>query len=200
VRREIAAARINAKAEAIARLSRLFNQRLTQGRLMEPASDSARFYLTQLEQSDSAHPSTRLARLSFSQRLVEEARTAMDRGDLVAAQTYVTDARRLGVASSTIGAVEREIASARATPARYVETISAQRLERTRYVPPVYPQEAYQRGLSGSVELIFTVKSDGRTADINVESSTPPRVFDAAAVEAVEKWRYDAVHPILHHP
>jgi periplasmic protein TonB len=188
VRREVARARINAKAESMARLAQLFNQRLTQGRLMEPA-DSARFYLTQLEKADSAHPTTRLARLSLSQRLSEEARSAVNRGDMKSAQAFVTSARKLGVTSNTLSSVERELAATRA-PVSNFDLISAGKLERTRYVPPVYPPMAYQQGLSGSVELTFIVRIDGRVTDVNIQSSTPPQVFDSAAVEAVTKWRY----------
>jgi TonB family protein len=191
VRREVARARINAKAEAMARLAQLFNQRLAQGRLMEPASDCARFYLTQLERSDSAHPSTRLARLSLSQRLAEEARSAVNRGDYASAQAFVANARKLGVASNTLTAVERDLSAARSPQfSNDDDLISASRLERTRYVPPIYPESAKQRGLSGMVELIFTVTSDGRVDDVDIQRASPPQVFDEAAVEAVRKWRY----------
>lgn len=196
IRRDIARARINAKADSMARLSQLFNQRLSQGRLMDQ-QDSARSYLAQLEQADASHPSTRLARVSLSGRLLEEARGALVRGDLSGAQSYVTDARRLGASSVAAAAVEREIASVRGSGSgspvrrRVPEgPISASRLERTRYVPPDYPMEARTRGVTGSVELTFTVRVDGRVTDVNVESATPPRVFDDAAVDAVRRWRY----------
>jgi TonB family protein len=189
VRRDIARARINAKADSMARLSQLFNQRLSQGRLMDQ-TDSARSYLAQLEQSDASHPSTRLARVSLSGRLLEEARSATLRGDLATAQSFVANARRLGASAVTAATIEREIAAARDFSTRADLPISAARLERTRYVPPEYPMEARQRGLSGAVELTFTVGADGRVSDVNVESATPPRVFDEAAVDAVRKWRY----------
>jgi TonB family protein len=180
----------------MARLAQLFNQRLAQGRLMEQ-TDSARFYLTQLEQSDSSHPSTRLARVTLSGRLLEEARTATGRGDLVAAQSFVSDARKLGANSLQASAVERQIAAARDNSGRGASAadglISAGRLERLKYVPPDYPAEARQRGVSGAVELTFTVRADGKVTDVNVESATPPRVFDDAAIDAVRKWRYRPV-------
>jgi protein TonB len=190
IRRDIARTRINAKADTMARLSQLFNQRLNQGRLLE-TSDSARSYLTQLEQSDASHPSTRLARVSLSGRLLEEARQATNRGDLVAAQGFVSNARKLGANSVNAAAVERAIAAARDDSGRATDgTISAGRLERLRYVPPDYPMEARQKGLSGNVELTFTVRSDGKVSDVSIENSTPPQIFDEAAIEAVRKWRY----------
>ena len=190
IRRDIAGARINTKADTMARLAQLFNQRLSQGRLMD-STDSARTYLTQLEQWDSSHPSTRLARVSLSGRLLEEARLSTRRGDLVAAQNFVSNARGLGANSVNAAAIEREIAAARDRTGRSVDAIiSAGRLERTKYVPPDYPVEARQNGLSGSVELTFTVRTDGRVTDVNVERSTPADVFNDAAIDAVSKWRY----------
>jgi protein TonB len=50
--------------------------------------------------------------------------------------------------------------------------------------------EARQKGLSGNVELTFTVRSDGKVSDVSIENSTPPQIFDEAAIEAVRKWRY----------
>jgi protein TonB len=123
--------------------------------------------------------------------LLEEARKAVGRGDLTGAQTFVTNARKLGANSVNAAAVERQIAAARDDSARAADgTIAAGRLERVRYVSPEYPMEARQRGLSGNVELTFTVRADGTVSDVRVEDSTPPLVFDDAAIEAVRKWRY----------
>jgi protein TonB len=49
--------------------------------------------------------------------------------------------------------------------------------------------------MSGWVELEFTVRADGSTGDIVVTNSSPRRTFDAAAVTAVEQWRYK---PVMH--
>ena len=42
----------------------------------------------------------------------------------------------------------------------------------------------------GSVVLEFTIAADGTTKDIVVVESSPPGLFDQAAVEALGKWRY----------
>jgi protein TonB len=39
------------------------------------------------------------------------------------------------------------------------------------------------------------VRADGSTGDIVVTNSSPRRTFDAAAVTAVEQWRYK---PVMH--
>lgn len=57
-------------------------------------------------------------------------------------------------------------------------------------VPPEYPRAAALRRTQGYVIVAFTVNSDGRTSDVQVVSSSPRRVFDAAARAAVEQWRF----------
>jgi TonB family protein len=63
-------------------------------------------------------------------------------------------------------------------------------LVRTRHVTAAYPVRAAAQGIEGWVELEFTVSADGRTRDVLVTDSNPPRVFDRAAAAAVARWRY----------
>ncbi len=49
------------------------------------------------------------------------------------------------------------------------------------------------RGITGWVELEFTVLADGSTGDIVVTNSNPRRTFDTAAMTAVGQWRYKPV-------
>jgi len=55
---------------------------------------------------------------------------------------------------------------------------------------PAYPARARLRRQEGAVVLEFVVDSAGTTRDIEVVLSDPPGVFDAAAVGAVERWRF----------
>jgi protein TonB len=43
------------------------------------------------------------------------------------------------------------------------------------------------------VRVRITVDTQGRVADAQVLSGTPPGVFDQAAVNAVRKWRFEPV-------
>lgn len=56
--------------------------------------------------------------------------------------------------------------------------------------PPRYPQEAQLAGISGWVKLRFTVAADGTTRDVQVVLAEPPGVFDAAAIEAAQRFFY----------
>jgi protein TonB len=61
----------------------------------------------------------------------------------------------------------------------------------TRRVAPDYPDGARRRQVEGTVEVEFTVMRDGRVSDPIVVAADPPDVFDAAAVSAVRRWRYE---------
>lgn len=61
-----------------------------------------------------------------------------------------------------------------------------------RQVPPRYPPGAGRRRLEGTVEVGFTINPDGSVSDVEVIRSDPPRIFDRAAVAAMEEWQYEA--------
>jgi len=188
--REEQRVRTAAKADAMARLALLFNQRLTQGRVVDPAGDSAKFYLTQLVQSDAAHPSTVLARQTFASHSLDEARTAARRQDYAAARRWLSEAHDAGADDASIGSVDHDIASAQETAKHDSDFVTATRSQLTRYVDPVFPTSARIRGLSGWVDVQFMVKSDGSTGDIGIVGAQPVGVFETSAMEAVRKWHY----------
>ena len=57
---------------------------------------------------------------------------------------------------------------------------------------PVYPRDALRDGVSGEVTVAFTINADGSVSGAKVASSNPRRVFDAAALEAIRKWKFEA--------
>jgi protein TonB len=56
-------------------------------------------------------------------------------------------------------------------------------------VEPQYPPAASRRGLEGWVQLRFTISTAGSVKDAIVVSSSNS-VFDRAALQAVNKWKY----------
>ena len=58
---------------------------------------------------------------------------------------------------------------------------------------PDFPREALRSGQSGEVQVEFTVGTDGTVTSARVVRSTPPRVFDRAALSAVNRWRFQPV-------
>ncbi len=56
--------------------------------------------------------------------------------------------------------------------------------------PLHYPPDAEQRGIEGAVTVRMLVGRDGEVRQVTVLESTPAGVFDAAAVEALQRWRF----------
>ncbi len=67
------------------------------------------------------------------------------------------------------------------------------RLKLVHNEPPDYPSAEYDRGIGGQVILSYVVDPQGRTQEVAVVKSTPPGLFDRAAMSAVRQWRYAPV-------
>ena len=186
--------RTAAKADALAQLGLLFNQRLAQGKVLEPTSDSAKFYLGRLVQSAPTHPSTLAAHQAFAQRTLDEARSAVRGQDYAGAQRWLAEAHDAGVDAGSINAVNNDIKAAQDAAKRASEVVLATALELTHYVPPEFPASARARALSGWVDVQFMVLKDGSVSDVSVVGADPAGQFEQSAMEAVRKWKY---HPIL---
>lgn len=57
-------------------------------------------------------------------------------------------------------------------------------------IEPVYPTEARLKNLEGFVTLEFQVNVLGDVTGIEVIESSPKRIFDKAAINAVRKWKF----------
>ena len=57
-------------------------------------------------------------------------------------------------------------------------------------IEPRYPVKAAQEGITGWVTLSFTIDDNGVPEDLRVVASHPADVFDAEALRAVSRWRY----------
>ncbi|MFZ0870383.1 MAG: energy transducer TonB, partial [Rhodanobacter sp.] len=55
---------------------------------------------------------------------------------------------------------------------------------------PNYPRPALQAQQTGWVVVAFTIDVDGRPRDVKVVDSQPRIVFDHAAVDAVNRYRF----------
>ena len=93
------------------------------------------------------------------------------------------------------GATEPAVANTQPQTAPPVESapVPISSLKRQRYVAPKYPRAAERRNLSGWVDVIFTVTTDGTVSNVDVRNSEPGQTFVNAAVRAVEKWEFDPI-------
>jgi protein TonB len=173
----------------VSRLAALVQTRIDEGRLLEPAQDSALYQLGQLRAVDVAGTQYATSARALSDRLLERGRGAVGERKPDIAQNYAAAARQVGVNEAGVAALERDVAqlrSAGATP-----TVSNDQIKRTRYIAPEYPREAMLKDIEGSVKVRFTIDSDGKVSEAFVVSSTPDRVFDKAALNAVRRWRFE---------
>lgn len=58
-------------------------------------------------------------------------------------------------------------------------------------VHPQYPQEALMRGIEGWVDVSLQITASGDVIDPRVEESSRGRLFNRAALAAVEQWKYE---------
>jgi TonB family protein len=179
--------RLALQAQNITQLAQQFNDRLNQGKLVQPANDSARFYLTQLKQVGGDHPATRLAEEALATRLLAEARSFVAKQDFAAARRWLVEARDAGADATRITAVESEITVAQVVPPPLAESS----LHKIRHVDPEYPADARASGAGGWVDLDLIVEADGTVSEIAVVGAQPKGLFEKAAVSAARKWRYE---------
>lgn len=63
-------------------------------------------------------------------------------------------------------------------------------LKPVKRVDPVYPPEAARSGVTGFVEVEFTVDASGKVSSVSVVNAKPTRMFESAAVKAVKQWTF----------
>lgn len=57
-------------------------------------------------------------------------------------------------------------------------------------VQPAYPRRAKQAGIEGYVTMEVLIRADGTVTRAKVLESDPPRLFDEAALRAIERWKF----------
>jgi TonB family protein len=196
MRADIDAARIgNARADR-ARLLVLANQRIAQGRLVDPKADSALHYFDMLRAADPQFEGLADTGALLASRALAESRSALSAGNLDRADALVRAATDADGPTAETADLSAKIMAARvARPAsvatREPAVLPENRMRRTAFSAPAYPARARERGAEGWVDIEFTVTRDGTTQDAVVRAAEPAGVFDRAALEAVRRWRYE---------
>jgi TonB family protein len=182
---ELVGARQKAVQADTDRALQLTRAALREGRLTDPAQDSAAWYLGQLQSSDPANAALPDASRELSGKLLERARAAVLAGK--SGDADLAQAKRWGADPKDVLAVQQLAAPKSKGPD---PASLASSLKRLRAPSPDYPATALAQRLAGSVTLEYTVDTSGETRDIHVVEATPPGVFDQAAINAVKHWRY----------
>lgn len=176
-----------------ARTLQLANDRIGQGRLSDPANDSALFYLTTLKAADGKNAALPDLTRRLAAEFVNAARTALDDNRTADADTALQNARALGALATDVAAVDKRLAHSKALEAQRNSIVAAGKLTLTRAISPTYPEDALRTGTEGWVELLFTVDPEGKVGDVEVVNSEPRNVFDRAAINAMKRARYEPV-------
>lgn len=197
----------------------LAQARLAQGQLLEPANDSALYYLNQVRAVDPSNAQLGPLTAALQSAILARARTALDGGDAAAAKALAATASALGpspeldalrermarppaaaqAASAGAGAASGAAAVAAAGTAGKL-AVTIDQLSAERPLRPEYPHEALLNGTEGWVDLAFTVTIEGKVTNVSVVKSSPRYVFDSAAKSALLRVLYRPVvvdgHPV----
>lgn len=193
IRTTFAANQNNARGSEATRLAALVTQRTAEGRLLEPANDSAKHWFAELQRLEAGSAVTTGARQTLLRAVIADGRAAVARGDVAVALRLLTEAEALGASTTELGGLSSEITALRERQRAAASVVGISALKRTRFVEPDYPRIARDSGTEGWVDMEFVVRADGSVADIGVTAAQPAGTFDAAAVAALSRWRFEPV-------
>jgi TonB family protein len=189
----LAAARRQADADAWSQLLKNATERMQQDRLIEPANDSAKYYLTTLRGLDANYPGLVAATSDLGTRLVVKGRRALTLAQYDAARSWLDEAGAIGFTSPESMSARRDLDAAVARQQFMDNIVAAGELTLVKSVAPKYPQKAELKKVQGWVELDFTVVESGAVRDVAVHATDAPGVFEDAAIGALSQWRYKPV-------
>jgi TonB family protein len=189
----LASARREADADAWSQLLKNATERLQQDRLIEPPTDSAKYYLSTLRDLDPGNAGLAAATQDLGARLVAKARRALALEQYDAARSWLEEASGVGFASPESNSVRHDLDAAVAARQFLSDVVAAGDLTLVKSVKPVYPKKANLSKIQGWVELDFTVIESGEVKDIAVHAASAPGVFEEAAISALSQWRYKPV-------
>jgi periplasmic protein TonB len=201
--RDQASVRLKAAQAEIDRLAQTARDRIRDGKLTDPANDSAAFFLTQLQSTDANNPAFAQVSRELSAKLLDRARQNELAGKPMLADPDLAQAKRWGSDPKDILAVQQTVPMPKPAtngPSRSAAAASgltpsqlAANLKRLKYVPPEFPSKALSQRVSGSVTIEYIVDTNGDPRDVRVVEASPPGVFDHAAIAAVKHWHYEPV-------
>lgn len=175
------------------RLLKSARERLEQDRLIEPANDSAKYYVLSLRGIDPTNTGLAPLAQDLGARLVAKGRRALELQQYEAARSWLQEAASVGYSSPDAAAANRDLDTALAQQASLSKVVDARELTLLTSVQPAYPSRALKSAIEGSVELEFTIAESGAVRDITVRAADPPGMFEQAAIGALSQWRYQPV-------
>ena len=163
------------------------------GILLEPPGNNAYEQLLALRAKYPASNELRIEQQQLAFAFLERTRTALAAGDVETARAFLSRVDTLVPNLDATKSLQTQLAAAQQQRNFASQIVQAKTLKRVREVPPSYPREAERLGLSGWVDVEFTIAPNGTTQDLVVRNAQPLRTFDEAAVDAVRRWRFEPV-------
>lgn len=171
-------------------------QRLLISRLIEAARRAAE--QNQAEQAQSLLGVARQlgyagADLSAVERSLSEARNKASAAEAQAAAAKAAAAAQAerDAAAAAVAQKAAEAAAQSSAAATAAAQLPSVPLKRIKTIAPAFPEAAKKAGISGWVEVTFTVNRAGFVENAHVANSEPKETFDWAALQAVEQWRFE---------
>ncbi len=184
---------------------------ISAGTLLDPAADNAHTRFAAMKQMNKSSPLTLTVQKELQLAMLSRAEDGAKAEQFDVAQHWLTAAAEFGntpeltearhqVQQATdqraqAVAAANAAAASKAAAAAAAATPTAPAFLNARLVGPLnvaYPTWALQKKISGFVIIEFTLGADGKATKPAVIESTPAKVFDAAATEAVLSGRFDA--------
>ncbi|MGQ4582123.1 TonB family protein [Lysobacter sp. F60174L2] len=157
------------------------------------AAERAAQQIVTAEEQAAAQAELERKRLAEQKRQQEQAArelAAREAADKDAAAQAAAEKEAADKAAADAAAAEQRRAAAAAAAAAKP---TAADLRPLAMPGPQYPREALRAGQSGEVLVEYTVGTDGSVTSARVVRSNPGRVFDRAALDAVQNWRFQPI-------
>jgi TonB family protein len=189
----LAGARRQAEADARSQLLKNATDRMQQDRLIEPANDSAKYYLVTLRSLDPGNAGLGALTAELGAHLVAKARRALTLEQYDAARSWLDEAATIDFASPESSSAMHDLEAAITGQQFLTNVVAASDLTLLKQVRPIYPKKAETSRIQGWVELDFTVTPSGAVRDVAVHATDAPGVFENAAISALSQWRYKPI-------
>jgi TonB family protein len=188
-----AAARPTAAAEPSASELDAVARLRGRGALLEPPGANAYEQLLALRAKYPYSIEVRTEHQQLASAFLDRTRTALAAGDVDTARAFLSRVDTLVPNMPATKSLQTQLATAQQERNFATNIVQAKTLKLVREVPPSYPREAERQGLSGWVDVEFTVAPNGTTQDLVVRGAQPLRTFDQSAIDAVKRWRFEPV-------
>jgi TonB family protein len=190
VERDVGAARAREQQERLGARLAAAQDRIRSGVLFAPSGESALDHLFRLQTDVPDLAGLAAAWEAFRQAATVSIESAIESQDWATAEAQLARLAQAPGGEEAVAPLVTELRAAQLQQTYLATATPASELPLLRSVPVVYPSQAQQRGLEGWVDLEFVVDRNGQPQNLVVVQGSPPGRFDAAALTAVEQYRY----------